>query len=50
MREEASMKSNYDHIVIGAGVIGTATAYWLARSGAQNVLVLEQFELGHGKG
>jgi monomeric sarcosine oxidase len=44
------MKSNYDHIVIGAGVIGTATAYWLARSGAQDVLVLEQFELGHGKG
>jgi monomeric sarcosine oxidase len=42
--------SNYDHIVIGAGVIGTATAYWLARSGAQNVLVLEQFGLGHGKG
>ena len=44
------MTSNYDHIVIGAGVIGTATAYWLARSGAKNVLVLEQFGLGHGKG
>jgi monomeric sarcosine oxidase len=44
------MKNNHDHIVIGAGVIGTATAYWLARSGAKNVLVLEQFELGHGKG
>jgi monomeric sarcosine oxidase len=44
------MRDTYEHIVIGAGVIGTATAYWLARSGATDVLVLEQFELGHGKG
>jgi monomeric sarcosine oxidase len=44
------VKSTYSHIVIGAGIIGTATAYWLARSGAKDVLVLEQFELGHDKG
>jgi len=40
----------YDHIVIGAGALGSAAAYWLARSGARNVLVLEQFELGHARG
>lgn len=44
------MNKNYDHIVIGAGALGTATAYWLARSGATNVLVLEQFDLGHTNG
>jgi monomeric sarcosine oxidase len=40
----------YDHIVIGAGALGSAAAYWLAKSGARNVLVLEQFELGHSRG
>ena len=44
------MKATYDHIVIGAGALGTAAAYWLAKSGATDVLVLEQFELGHGQG
>ncbi len=37
---------NYDVIVIGAGGMGSATAYHLAKSGA-NVLVLEQFHRGH---
>ena len=36
----------YDAIVIGAGGMGSATAYHLAKSGA-NVLVLEQFQRGH---
>ena len=36
----------YDVIVIGAGGMGSATAYHLAKSGA-NVLVLEQFQRGH---
>jgi monomeric sarcosine oxidase len=40
----------YEHIVIGAGALGSAAAYWLARSGATKVLVLEQFELGHSRG
>src|SRR5262249_8249910 len=37
-------------IVIGAGALGTATAYRLAQAGATDVLVLEQFELGHTRG
>ncbi len=36
----------YDAIVIGAGGIGSATAYHLAKSGA-DVLALEQFQRGH---
>ena len=36
----------YDAIVIGAGGMGSATAYHLAKSGA-DVLVLEQFQCGH---
>jgi sarcosine oxidase len=39
----------YDVIVIGAGVMGSATAYAVARTGRQ-VLLLEQFELGHTQG
>jgi monomeric sarcosine oxidase len=40
----------YSHIVVGAGALGTAAAYWLAKSGARDVLVLEQFELGNDRG
>ena len=36
----------YDAIVIGAGGMGSASAYHLAKSGA-DVLVLEQFQRGH---
>ena len=39
----------YDAIVIGAGGMGSATAYHLAKSGA-DVLVLEQFARGHKLG
>ncbi len=39
----------YDAIVIGAGGMGSATAYHLAKSGA-DVLVLEQFQRGHTLG
>ena len=39
----------YDAIVIGAGGMGSATAYHLAKSNA-NVLVLEQFQRGHTLG
>ena len=44
------MKQSRNHIVIGAGALGSAAAYRLAKAGAADVLVLEQFELGHGKG
>ena len=40
------IKNIYDVVVIGAGGMGSATAYHLAKSGA-NVLVLEQFQRGH---
>lgn len=41
------MKKTYDYIVIGCGGIGSAAGYWLSRSAASEVLVLEQFQLGH---
>ncbi len=39
----------YDAIVIGAGVMGSAAAYHLAKDG-RRVLLLEQFALGHQRG
>ena len=39
------MARAYSHIVIGAGAIGAAAAYWLAERGAERVLVVEQFGL-----
>ena len=38
-----------DHVVIGAGAIGSATAWWLARAG-RSVALVEQFEQGHTRG
>lgn len=38
-----------DVVVVGLGGLGSAAAYWLARSG-RRVLGLEQFELGHVRG
>lgn len=43
------MRNNYDAIVLGAGALGSAAAYYLAKSG-QRVLLLEQFEIDHQKG
>lgn len=40
---------SFDAAVIGAGVMGSATAYQLARAGAK-ALLLEQFPLGHRRG
>jgi monomeric sarcosine oxidase len=39
----------YDAIVLGAGAMGSAAAYYLAKAG-QRVLLLEQFEIGHRRG
>lgn len=41
------MKKAYEYIVIGCGGIGSAAAYWLSRAAGAEVLVLEQFPLGH---
>jgi sarcosine oxidase len=38
-----------DVVVIGAGAMGSATAWWLAREG-RSVVLLEQFEAGHARG
>ncbi|MFI5960256.1 N-methyl-L-tryptophan oxidase [Cryptosporangium sp. NPDC051539] len=39
--------THYRHIVVGSGGIGSAAAYWLAERSHGDVLVLEQFALGH---
>ena len=59
------MKKTYAHIVLGAGGIGSAAAYWLGRRSAglrsagrnsagrnsgPDVLAIEQFRLGHDRG
>lgn len=43
------MKHTYDVIVIGAGSMGSAAAYYLA-AGGQRVLALEQFDIPHDMG
>ena len=43
------MAQHFDAIVVGAGGVGSATAYYLAQAG-QRVLLLEQFEINHQKG
>jgi sarcosine oxidase, subunit beta len=40
--------TNADIIIIGGGVIGCSTAYYLAKSGARNVVLLERGELCSG--
>lgn len=43
------MVNEFEFCVIGAGVIGSAASYLLARSG-HSVVTFEQYELGHEKG
>jgi sarcosine oxidase len=38
-----------DVVVVGAGAMGSATAWWLARRG-HDVVLLERFEAGHDRG
>ncbi|MGB0388650.1 MAG: N-methyl-L-tryptophan oxidase [Ardenticatenaceae bacterium] len=44
------MKTSYEYIVLGLGGIGSAALYWLAREAGEDVLGLEQFEIGHVRG
>lgn len=39
----------YEHVVVGAGVMGAATAMNLARAG-KKVLLVERFHVGHDRG
>ncbi len=43
------MSNSFDAIVLGAGAMGSAAAFQLAKRG-QRVLLLEQFEIDHQKG
>ncbi|MEM8860536.1 MAG: N-methyl-L-tryptophan oxidase [Chloroflexota bacterium] len=44
------MKKNFKVIVIGLGGLGSAATYWLSRRIGDDVLGLEQFEIGHLNG
>ena len=43
------MAQHFDAIVIGAGGVGSAAAYYLSKA-EQRVLLIEQFEINHQKG
>ncbi len=47
-RRESTSQA-YDAVIVGAGAMGSATAYHLAQSG-QRVLLLEQFQVAHTRG
>jgi monomeric sarcosine oxidase len=49
-RGSRQMRQTYAHIVLGAGGIGGAAAYWLGRTSGADVLAIEQFRLGHDRG
>jgi sarcosine oxidase, subunit beta len=42
------LKRKYDVVIIGAGVHGLATAYYLAKDGVRSIAVLEKGYLGSG--
>ena len=42
-------KQSVDVVVIGAGAMGSATAWWLTRRG-RSVAPVEQFAQGHARG
>jgi sarcosine oxidase len=46
----ATMRTEWDAIVVGLGAIGSGAAYWLSRRLGAGVLGVEQFELGHSNG
>ena len=40
--------NNADYLIVGGGLYGAATAYHLAKGGAENIVVLERNALGSG--
>jgi sarcosine oxidase len=44
------MAQEFDVVVVGAGVNGLATAWWLLRRGVKRVAVVERFAIGHDRG
>src|SRR5256885_9666206 len=42
------LKSRYDVVIVGAGVHGLATAYYLTKQGVTDVAVLERSYIGSG--
>ena len=48
LRYPAAPRSTYDVVIIGGGVHGLATAYYLARRGITNVAVVEKQYIGAG--
>lgn len=44
------MKQDFEYIVLGLGGLGSGAAYWLSRQAGDEVLGLEQFEIGHVRG
>lgn len=48
MWQRHTLKDSYDVIIIGAGVHGLATAYYLGKSGVTNVALLDAGYLGGG--
>ncbi|MCW2642233.1 MAG: Sarcosine oxidase [Dactylosporangium sp.] len=45
-----AITARYRHIVLGCGAIGSAAACWLGERSGGDVLVLEQYRLGHDRG
>src|SRR5215468_9656700 len=39
-----------EYIVLGLGGLGSGAAYWLSKRAGNDVLGIEQFELGHVRG
>ena len=48
MWKRESLKETYDVVIVGAGIHGLATAYYLAQQGVSNVALLEKGYLGSG--
>src|SRR5688572_27563609 len=48
MWRKSPLRDRYDVVIIGAGVHGLATAYYLCKRGVRNIAILERGYLGGG--